>query len=292
MKIKTIAASMALLLAFATHGASAQTNQPAAESVSIQQIRNATVKVSYGDTTFLVDPMLAKKGAYPGFEGTYRSELRNPLIDLPMPAAEIVKNIDAVIVTHTHLDHWDEAAQQALPKNLPLFTQNDADARLIRSQGFTDVRVLQNGTVFKNVTLSKVGGQHGTDEMYAIPALAESLGDAMGVVFNAPQAKTVYIVGDTIWRDEVTQTLNEVKPDVIVLNTGYARMEGFDGSIIMGEEDVERAYRSAPDSRIVAVHMDTVNHAALTRKALGEYVKEKGLGDRVLIPADGEVMNF
>lgn len=54
-------------------------------AVQMQQIRNATVKISYADTTFLVDPMLAKKGSYPGFEGTYRSELRNPLVELPMP---------------------------------------------------------------------------------------------------------------------------------------------------------------------------------------------------------------
>ncbi len=32
-----------------------------AHKVDLQQIRNATVKITYGDNTFLVDPMLAKK---------------------------------------------------------------------------------------------------------------------------------------------------------------------------------------------------------------------------------------
>jgi L-ascorbate metabolism protein UlaG (beta-lactamase superfamily) len=113
----------------------------ATHAVKVQQIRNATIKVNYAGTTFLIDPMLAKKGTYPGFEGTYNSQLRNPLVELPMPLAEAMK-ADAIIVTHTHLDHWDDAAKQNLPKNLPLFAQNEADAQSIRKDGFTNVRVL------------------------------------------------------------------------------------------------------------------------------------------------------
>ena len=41
--------------------------QRAHPEVCVQHIRSATVKVSYGETTFLVDPMLAPAKAYPGF---------------------------------------------------------------------------------------------------------------------------------------------------------------------------------------------------------------------------------
>ena len=118
-------------------GASWATDSTSATTVQMQQIRNATVKISYADTTFLIDPMLAKKGAYPGFEGTYRSELHNPLVELPMATQEILAGVDAIIVTHTHLDHWDDAAQQLLPKDLPLFVQNQSDAKIIRSEEHT-----------------------------------------------------------------------------------------------------------------------------------------------------------
>lgn len=143
--------------------------------------------------------MLARKGTYPGFEGTYRSELRNPLVELPMSAEEVLAGVDAVIVTHTHLDHWDDAAQQMLPKDLPLFVQNESDAQLIRGQGFRDVRILEDQAAFGGVTLSRTGGQHGTDTMFATPELAEFLGVAIGVVFEAPGHKTLYLAGDTIW---------------------------------------------------------------------------------------------
>ncbi|MCY9191071.1 MBL fold metallo-hydrolase, partial [Bacillus mojavensis] len=35
--------------------------------MNIQQIRNATLVVEYAGEKFLIDPMLAEKGAYPPF---------------------------------------------------------------------------------------------------------------------------------------------------------------------------------------------------------------------------------
>ena len=264
----------------------------AAHKVDLQQIRNATVKITYGDTTFLIDPMLAKKGAYPGFEHTYQSNLRNPLVDLPESPDKVISGVDAVIVTHTHLDHWDDAAQKALPKDIPLFTQHEEDAQLIRSQGFKNVRVLTDEAEFGGVKITKTGGQHGTDEMYAVPALAKSLGEAMGVVFQAPGYKTLYLAGDTIWRKEIDQAIEKFHPEVIVLNAGKAKMTGYEGAIIMGEEDVLRAAQTAKDAKIVAVHMDAVNHMSLTREELRNYVKKQGIESRVDIPQDGASLKY
>ena len=291
MLIKPLASSLALATALIANSASADSiSQETTQQV--QQIRNATVKITYGDTTFLIDPMLAEQGAYPGFDGTYRSELRNPLVGLPMPAEEVIDDTDAVIVTHTHLDHWDAAAQELLPKDIPLFAQHQADAVMIREQGFTNVRVLSDKAEFDGITLSKTGGQHGTDEMYASPEVAAALGDVMGVVFQAPGQETLYLVGDTIWRDEVDQAFDEYDPKIVVLNAGQAMRSDYDDPIIMGKEDVLRATQTAPEATVVATHMDAINHMSLTREELREYVQAKGIEDHVVIPADGEVISF
>lgn len=296
--MKFIALPLALSIACGAvaTAAFADTNVPqapdASHKVDLQQVRNATVKITYGGTTFLIDPMLAKKGAYPGFENTYRSNLRNPLVDLPESSDKVLSGVDAVIVTHTHLDHWDDAAQKALPKDIPLFTQHEEDAQLIRSQGFKNVRVLTDEAEFGGVKITKTGGQHGTDEMYAVPALAKPLGEAMGVVFQAPGYKTLYLAGDTIWRKEVDQAIEKYHPEVIVLNAGKAKMTGYEGAIIMGEEDVLRAAQTAKDAKIVAVHMDAVNHMSLTREELRTYVKKQGIESRVDIPEDGASLAF
>lgn len=77
--------------------------------------------------------MFAKVNNHPGFEGTASSHLHNPRVPLP-EAMEHFLEVDAVIVTHLHPDHRDEAAQSALPKSLPVFAQNDEDAEIIRAQ--------------------------------------------------------------------------------------------------------------------------------------------------------------
>lgn len=261
-----------------------------AHTVKFQQIRNATIKVDYAGTTFLIDPMLAKKGAYPGFAGTYNSQLRNPLVELPMPLADVMK-ADAIIVTHTHLDHWDDAAKQSLPKNLPLFAQNEADAQSIRKDGFTDVRVLGKDTVFKGTRLRITAGQHGSDQAMAVAG--EVLGKVMGVVFQRQGYKTVYVAGDTVWNAQVEDAIQQYQPEVIVLNTGYARIQGLDGSIIMGKEDLYRAYQAAPRATVIGSHMDSVNHGMQNRKDLHDFIKEKAMDPkRVLVPADGESYVF
>jgi len=296
MKFIALPLALGIACGAVATAASADTNATQApdtsHKVDLQQVRNATVKITYGDTTFLIDPMLAKKGAYPGFENTYRSNLRNPLVDLPESPDKVISGVDAVIVTHTHLAHWDDAAQKALPKDIPLFTQHEDDAQLIRSQGFKNVRVLTDEAEFGGVKITKTGGQHGTDEMYAVPALAKPLGEAMGVVFQAPGYKTLYLAGDTIWRKEVDQAIEKYHAEVIVLNAGKAKMTGFEGAIIMGEEDVLRAEQTAKDAKIVAVHMDAVNHMSLSREELRNYVKKQGIESRVDIPEDGAALEY
>ena len=259
--------------------------------ISYQHIRNATAKIEMAGSTFLVDPYLAPKGSYAGFEGTINSQKRNPLIDMKEPVEKVLEGVDAVIVTHTHADHWDEYAQKVLPKTLPIFVQNAGDARIIRSQGFKDVRVVGKNTEFNQVKLSKTGGQHGTDQMYAIPQLAELAGEAMGVVMQADGEKTLYIVGDTIWNEEVDFALNRYKPEVIVMNTGYAQLQGFSDSIIMGKADVAKARQAAPKADIITVHMDAVNHATVTSDEMRKFVKENKLS-KVAVPKEGEVLKY
>ena len=140
--------------------ASAQTAALPLENVTITQIRNATLHVVYGGARFLEDPMLSDRHSWPGFEGTVNSEERNPLAHLPMTKEEII-DVDAVIVTHLHEDHWDEEARKALPEALPIYAQNDADAEIIRGQGFTEVRVLSTTSSFNGVHLIKTGAVMG-----------------------------------------------------------------------------------------------------------------------------------
>jgi L-ascorbate metabolism protein UlaG (beta-lactamase superfamily) len=55
----------------------------------------------------------------------------------------------------------------------------------------------------------------------------------------------------------------------------------------MTAEDVAQVCRAAPEARVIAVHMEAINHCLLTRADLAEALDERGLAGRVEIPADG-----
>lgn len=268
------------------------TGSTVSAQVTYEHVRNATCRLSYNDTVFVIDPMLAEKGRYPGFAGTFNSQLRNPLVDLPTTKEDVLKGADAIIVTHTHLDHWDEVAQQTIRKDIPIFTQNDADAQAIRKEGFTNVRVLTDGTVFKNVTLQNIEGTHGTQAMYDNPVIGGKLGDSMGVVFSEPNEKTTYLMGDTVWTPRINKTLRQYNPDILIMNTGYAKLLGYNEGIIMGTADVAKAASIMPNASIITVHMDAINHCTVSRANMRDFVHQMKLDDRVYVPNDGESVTF
>ncbi|MGG0410161.1 MBL fold metallo-hydrolase [Peribacillus simplex] len=253
--------------------------------MKIKQIRNATLVVEYAGKKFLIDPMLAEKGTYPPFPNSPRQDQNNPLVSLPTSVENIIQNIDAVIVTHLHLDHFDEAAQKILPKEIKMFVQNEEDATEVRNVGFQNVEVLQEDTVFEGIQLIKTKGEHGRGEILKLAGLV------CGVVFRHPREKTLYVAGDTVWYDAVQEVINTNKPEIIAVNGGDNQFfEG--GSLIMGKEDIYEVYKAAPNAKIIVSHMEAVNHWNLSKKELKSFIDEKEISSTVLVPEDGESYTF
>lgn len=253
--------------------------------MKIQQIRNATLIIHYAGKKFLIDPFLAKKGTYPPFRNSLRQDQKNPLVNLPLPVEDIIRNVDAVIVTHLHLDHYDEAAKVSLPKDMKMFVQNEDDASTVKNDGFRNVEVLNEHTVFKGIQLTKTKGEHGRGEILNFAGLV------CGVVFNHPSEKTLYIAGDTVWYEGIQEEISTHKPEIIVVNAGDNQfLQG--GSLVMGKEDVYEVYKASPNSKIIASHMEAVNHWTLSREELKSYINEKGIVENVLVPEDGESYTF
>ena len=257
--------------------------------MKIHQIRNATIIVTYSDKRFLIDPWLMPKDFMPGFEGAMNSEVRQPRVDLPISIDKIV-DVDAVILTHFHPDHFDEFAVKALDKNIPFFVQNETDLNIIKNFGFSDVRIIsENGTDFEGAKLFKTQCQHGRREV--VKPMCEQIGmpyDAMGIVFKSDKEKTLYVTGDTIWCDEVRTAIDKFNPEVIVINAcGATVLVGEGERLIMDIEDTKSISKYAKNSTIIASHMDTVSHLTVTR----EDIKSLKLNN-VIVPDDDEILEF
>lgn len=236
----------------------------------LRLIRHATVLLSTGGKTILVDPMLDPAGARPPVENT-PNQRDNPLVELPEPAAVVVHGLDAIAVTHLHQDHFDATAAALLPKDVPLFCAPD-DAETLRGHGFGDVRPVDDRVEWDGLTITRTAGVHGP------------LGPSPGFVIGS-----LYIAGDTVWCDEVRTAIDEHRPEVVVVNASGAHfLEG--GPLVMTVDDVVAVARHAPNAHVVAVHLEAINHCLETRADLHQRIREEGLTGQVTVPENGAVV--
>jgi L-ascorbate metabolism protein UlaG (beta-lactamase superfamily) len=227
----------------------------------------------------MVDPMLDDTGARPPIQNSPNSR-NNPLVPLPMTAVEVVQGVEAVVVTHTHSDHWDASAARLLPKQLPLFGQSEDEAKF-RAQGFTGVQSVKQSVKWDGIEIARTGGQHGRG------AIGKAMAPVSGFVLRAAGEPTLYIAGDTIWCDDVQQALRGYNPAFVVINTGAAQfLEG--DPITMTSDDVIATCHAAPGAQVIAVHMEAINHCLLTRADLAFQLEAARVSGQVAIPQDGD----
>jgi L-ascorbate metabolism protein UlaG (beta-lactamase superfamily) len=267
--------------AFTLAGPRLSAAQP--QRVRLRLLRHATLIVHYAGKTVLVDPLLADAGTLPPVNRT-PNQRPNPLVPLPATAASIAAGIDAVLVTHTHSDHWDAVAAKLVPQGTLAFIQPE-DAKKLGDQGFSNLCPIDTTITWDSIRITRTGGQHGRGDV------GQRMAPVSGFVLAAPEWPTVYIAGDTVWCPEVSRAIQAHQPSAIVVNAGAAQfLEG--GPITMDVDDVLQLCESAPSATIVAVHMEAINHCVLTRAALAQALDRSRQLSRVRIPKDGETVEL
>jgi len=239
------------------------------------------MKLDYAGQTILTDPMLSPKDAIDSFAGV----ARNPTVELPYEIDEIIEGIDGVLVSHDHPDHFDDAASAALPKTTPLFCQLVDEAQM-RKKGFQNLFPIQTSYNWHGMTFVRTDGQHGSGK------ILEHMGDVSGFVLQADGEPTVYWVGDSIWCEPVEKAIKTFQPDVIVTHSGGATIPGYD-PIIMDMDQTLATAKASPESTIVAIHLEALDHCPVSRENLRQRAqRELDRPSRLMIPKDGEIILF
>lgn len=250
--------------------------------MEIRLIRHATMLVDWGGVKILLDPVFSPAGAMPPIDNSPRPR-PNPLVSLPLSEQELL-DADAVLLTHTHRDHFDECAGRLIPKDKQMFCQPEDEAKL-KELGFRQVMAIKDSLTWRSLTVSRTGGRHGSGE------IGEKMGPVSGYVLAKKDQPTLYVAGDTVWCGEVQEALTKYRPDVVVLFAGAAQfLSG--GPITMDYGDVVAVCRQSPAARVIAVHMESFNHCLLSRRRLEEELARENLLARVSVPLDGEVLRF
>lgn len=272
-------------------------------------IRNATARLTYKGKTFLLDPMLSDKGTLPSFAGI----APNPTVELPLPAAQIVKDVDIVIVSHLHGDHFDSTAAELLETSAFIVTpRNSAPPNprdpvesvpfktRLEGMGFSDVHEIgryggADHIELDGVTIHQVFARHGKG------VIGDMMGGVNGLVFQSEGEPTIYWAGDTILDEDgkIEAVLTRFKPDIVIAHTGGPLIEALSPEILLMDAAqavtfFQLAVRANAGVRCVAIHMDALDHCLSTRADLVAALatQDAALRDRVVIPADGDVITF
>ena len=250
---------------------------------NVRLIRNATLKIQYAGQTLLVDPMLGKKGTEMSALGVNL----NPRVHLTMPIGEVLDDVDFVLLTHTHIDHYDPAAKRLISKDTPWYVQPaDYDSVAVKDH-FRNTTVVKESVQVGGITIVRIAGNHGRGK------LGKMMGASSGYVLKAEGQPTLYIMGDCVWNESTQKAVEEHHPAYIVVNSGGAILPPLsktDGPIIPNETETMRIIDDCPaNTRFIAVHMDAIDHCQTTREILRNEALHHGIDmQRLIIPNDGE----
>ncbi|MBD9373215.1 MBL fold metallo-hydrolase [Rhizobium sp. ARZ01] len=248
--------------------------------MKLQLIRNATLKLDYAGRTILIDPFFAPKHSLESFAGVSP----NPTVELPVDIDAILAGVELVIVSHLHEDHFDSVAMERVPKDLPLFCQ-PGDEETIRNAGFTDVTPLTDRATWKGLTLTRRVGSHG------LGPVVELMGSVMGFSLQAVGEPSIYWSGDTVLYPPVEQTIRETRPDIVITHSCGARWDG--DLIVMDAKETVSVCEMSGEAVVIAVHMEALDHATVTRKDLRNAADAANIpATRLLIPDDGDVLTL
>ena len=250
--------------------------------MKVQLLRHATLLVTINGKKILVDPMLGKARCMPPITNSPNSQ-RNPLVELST-SLNLEQDMDGVLLTHTHQDHFDGAAAEKLPRNKPMFCQPEDEEKL-KTLGFSEVYPISDRFSWEGIIMERTGGQHGTGE------IGMKMAPVSGYILEGKGEPSLYIAGDTIYCAEVADTISMYQPSIVIVNAGGARFNVGD-PITMTAEDVTKVCQAVPKSKIIAVHMEAINHCMESRDSLHTYLKQVGFQNQVLIPVDGEIMHL
>lgn len=273
----TLLAAVFCLCAFA---------QSEGNAAQIILVRNATLLIDYNGKKILLDPMLSSKGAL----GSWAGNGVTPSVDLPMPVSEIVDGVDFVLLTHGHVDHFDQPAIDAIDKKTPFFVQPE-NKQMLLDNNFWNTTAVGDSAVYDGITIIRTEAQHGTGRMLA------NMGAASGYVLKADNQPTVYVIGDAVWTQGIYDNIMKYRSDYIVVNSGGAIMPPQNDwkatPIIMDERQTMALVQESGDIPVIAVHMDAVDHCMTTRDVLRREARRFNVApQKLIIPADGEIVRL
>jgi L-ascorbate metabolism protein UlaG (beta-lactamase superfamily) len=192
---------------------------------SLSFIGTATTVLRLGGFTLLTDPNFLHRGqrAYLG-KGMWSRRRTEPSCQ-----PDQLPDLDAVVLSHLHGDHFDRVARHGLDRDVPVVTTTQA-ARRLRRWGFAATVPLQpwDSTELaagdQRLRITAVPGVHA-------PGIVDRvMPPVIGTILELTGADgriTVYVTGDVLFRPELVEVTRRFPDlDAMVVHLGGTRLLG------------------------------------------------------------------
>jgi L-ascorbate metabolism protein UlaG (beta-lactamase superfamily) len=252
-------------------------------------IGTATTIIELGSFRILTDPNFLHRGqrAYLG-KGLWSRRLTEPSMQ-----PEDLPDIDAIVLSHLHGDHFDRVAKAKLPRSQPVITTPQAAERLTRwgfeARGLRTWSTERLSKGAETLTVESLPGIHARGLMGML--LPPVMGSLLEHRVSGEVRRRVYISGDTLTGDHVSE-IAERHPDldVAVMHLGGTRVLLHTVTMDAGQ-GVDFLRRVQP-AEAVPVHYDDYG---VFRSSLDEFARaasKAGLRHLVRPVRRGETITF
>lgn len=243
------------------------TKKAASPMISITWLGGPTMLINFNDLQVLTDPMFGngEEAFLMGDPNEMFDLAKGPNIKhyqrLSHFSGVALEEIDLVVLSHAHEDHFDQAAEQQLNKTIPMLIPT-ANLQQLKQKGFNSLTDLKWGeSVTYNagegeVIFTAVNAHHSADT-----EIDTILGTGNGYWIEFKQGdwrRTVYWTGDTLPTDDVIKQIKKLgRPDILIPHMGRVGTTGPLGKISMGADDVLKMSDELFPKKLLPIHHST-----------------------------------
>ena len=252
---------------------------------SLTFIGTATTVLRLGSFTLLTDPNFLHRGqrAYLG-KGLWSKRLTDPAMSIAG-----LPELDAIVLSHLHGDHFDRVARRDLARSQPVLT-TQAAARRLGSWGFEahGLETWQSETLTsgnETLTVTSLPAIHARGLMGAL--LPPVMGSMLEHRSDGELTRRLYVSGDTLTGEHITEIAERyAEIDTAVVHLGGTRVL-FHTVTMDAAQGIDFLRRVRPAATI-PVHYDDYGVFRSPLSAFEHEARAAGLADGLVRVKRGE----
>jgi L-ascorbate metabolism protein UlaG (beta-lactamase superfamily) len=260
-------------------------------SGSIFFIGNATVLISFAGFTILTDPTFIHmhEKVHLGY-GLHTTRLTNPAINI-----NELPQLDFILLSHFHGDHFDQVSINELDKSLLVVTTPQA-AEELKYKGFNNVEKLEKWDSISflkddiRLTITATPGRHGPFPISIfLPQVMGSILDFQNI--NRSDLLRIYITGDTMIFNDIKDISKRFpNVDIALLHLGGTTIMGI--MVTMDAKQGINMLKLIDPKKAIPIHYNDYDVFKSSLDDFKKEVKENGLEKRIHYLSHGESYTF